>query len=174
MASKKVVYENYEKSRKREIAKTTLNQMGGYGKLESMVNARYFHYDDGDLTFRFSGSKEANLVKVHLNGDDLYDMTFYKEEMGHGVKEVGEIKDLYNDQLQNSFEDFTGTNISLTDRKEERIPICPPGYEFVRPHLNGDVRVKGFCRKIPDDRGQYFGFKSNREMMDHVRRLKER
>jgi hypothetical protein len=162
-----------------EIAKTTLSQLGGYGKLSSMINARNFAYGNGDLTFRFSGSDKADWVTIKLNGDDTYDMVFHKlGNSKYDIREVGKINDVYNDQLQDSFEEFTGLNISLSDRKPEKrtyLPVCAAGYEYVKAHTNTDgTYVRGFCRKIPEDRSQYFGFKSNHEMMDQVRKLKER
>jgi hypothetical protein len=107
-------------SRNEEIAKITLSQMGGAGKLESMINARNFAYGSSGLTFRFSGSSKADWVVVKLNGNDTYDMTFYKAADGkYDIREAGKIHDVYNDQLQNSFEDFTGLKLSLAGRRPE-------------------------------------------------------
>ena len=97
-----------------EIARTTLSQLGGYGKLTSMINARNFAYGNGDLTFRFSGSDKADWVTIKLNGDDTYDMVFHKlGNSKYDIKEAGKINDVYNDQLQGSFEEFTGLRLSL-------------------------------------------------------------
>ena len=107
-------------SRNDEIAKITLSQMGGAGKLESMINARNFAYGSSGLTFRFSGSSKADWVAVKLNGNDTYDMTFYKAADGkYDIREAGKIHEVYNDQLQDSFEGFTGLKISLAGRSPE-------------------------------------------------------
>lgn len=64
--------------------------------------------------------------------------------------------------------------------EEERKMMCGPGEEWVKPtdYLARDgiteVFRKGYCRKIPKDRQRVFGFRSEREMMDHVKKLKER
>lgn len=57
---------------------------------------------------------------------------------------------------------------------------CPDGFEYVRGHSEkSGTRVREFCRKIPEYRlkqiksGSYFGFKSDRELMDHVKKLRE-
>ena len=110
----------------REIAITTLNQLGNYGKMKAMIGIKDIIFDsDGTVSFRFSGSRKANTCTIHLNGSDLYDMTFYREGTGkitwskNGTvlipedKEVGKFTDLYNDQLTETFESFTGLRLSL-------------------------------------------------------------
>ena len=167
-----------------EIAQTTLSQLGGYGKLTSTIGAEYFTYKDNDLTFRFRGSDKSNLVSIKLNGYDTYDITFYKVGTKNNIKEVGKINDVYNDQLQDTFEEFTGLMLTLSNRDYETKEIreareireaCPEGFEYVRPHNNSDgTHVRGFCRKIPEDRKMYFGFRSEREMLDYVREVREK
>ena len=110
----------------KEIAITTMNQLGPYGHLKAMIGLRDMVYDsDGTVSFHFSGSRKANTCSIHLNGSDLYDMTFYKEGTGkitwskNGTvlipdeKEIGKFTDLYNDQLTETFESFTGLRLSL-------------------------------------------------------------
>ena len=110
----------------KEIAITTLKQLGPYGHLKAMIGIRDMIYDsDGTVSFHFSGCSKANTCTIHLNGSDLYDMTFYREGTGkitwskNGTvlipedKEVGKFTDLYNDQLTETFESFTGLRLSL-------------------------------------------------------------
>ena len=110
----------------KEIAITTMNQLGPYGHLKAVIGLRDMVYDsDGTVSFHFSGSRKANTCSIHLNGSDLYDMTFYKEGTGkitwskNGTvlipdeKEAGKFTDLYNDQLTEIFESFTGLRLSL-------------------------------------------------------------
>ena len=110
----------------KEIAITTLKQLGPYGHLKAMIGIRDMIYDsDGTVSFHFSGCRKANTCSIHLNGSDLYDMTFYKGGTGkitwskNGTvlipedKEVGKFTDLYNDQLTETFESFTGLRLSL-------------------------------------------------------------
>ncbi len=111
----------------KEIAATTLKQLGNYGKMKAMIGIHNIVCDpDGTLYFRFKVSRKANECVIHLNGNDLYDMTFYRngkgkleyqEECGTvfipSKKEVGKFTDLYNDQLTETFESFTGLRLSL-------------------------------------------------------------
>lgn len=70
----------------------------------------------------------------------------------------------------------------MTLRRIEPINgICPDGYEYVRGHTEkSGVRVRSFCRKIPEDRmrkirgGGFFGHKSDRELMEQIKKLRER
>ena len=110
----------------KEIAITTLNQLGEYGKMKAMIGIRDIVFDsDGTVSFKFSGSRKANACTIHLNAYDLYDMTFYRTGSGkvtwsaNGTvlipdeKEVGKFCDIYNDQLTERFEGFTGLKLSL-------------------------------------------------------------
>ena len=111
----------------KEIAATTLQQLGNYGKMKAMIGIHSLVCDpDGTLYFRFKVSRKANECVIHLNGNDLYDMTFYRNGKGKleyqegcgtvfmpNRKEVGKFTDLYNDQLTETFESFTGLRLSL-------------------------------------------------------------
>lgn len=111
----------------KEIAVTTLKQLGDYGKMKALIAIRDLVYDkDGTLSFRFSGSRKANTCTIHLNGSDLYDMTFYQGTsklkfdnktgtiLVPDVKTVKKYTDLYNDQLGVTFTEFTGLKLSLS------------------------------------------------------------
>lgn len=63
----------------KEVARTTLRQMGGVRRLQLMIGASHFVYsDDGTLKFRFDLCERANVVEVSLTPDDLYNVTFKK------------------------------------------------------------------------------------------------
>lgn len=59
-------------------------------------------------------------------------------------------------------------------RIDQRRAKCGPDEELVDEYTRSDgVIVKEHCRKIPSDRTRPFGYRSDREMMDHVRTLRE-
>lgn len=96
-----------------EIANTIIDQLGGYGKLAAMINAKYFTYDkNGTVNFRFSGCKKMNHIKISLNLKDLYDVEFYK--IGRfDWKVVANFNDVYAEDLKRLFKSETGLDISL-------------------------------------------------------------
>lgn len=98
------------------IAATIFKQLGG-GRFRAMTGAReLFAHNEGSggCSFklpRIPGVK-INYVKIILNANDLYDVTFgriFKDE----YKVISEFKDVYNDQLIGLFEDETGLATSL-------------------------------------------------------------
>src|SRR5437763_1905159 len=97
----------------KQIADTTAQYLGGYGRLNVMIGAKNFSYDkEGTLTFRFKMCKKANCVRFKLNGKDLYDVEFLK--LGKvDFKVVKEYNDLYFDQLRKIFEEYTGLYLTL-------------------------------------------------------------
>jgi hypothetical protein len=97
----------------KQIAETTLAQLGGAGRLSTMVGAKHFSHDvKGALSFRFAGCKKANHIEITLNGKDLYDIQFYK--LGrYEIKKVKEYGDIYADMLQDVIERYTGLCLSL-------------------------------------------------------------
>ena len=110
----------------KEIALTTLGQLGNYGKMKTMIGMRDIVYDaDGTVSFKFSGCRKANTCTIHVNSLDLYDITFFRAGTGkiswsaNGTvlipdeKEIEKFTDLYNDQLRETFESFTGLKLSL-------------------------------------------------------------
>lgn len=90
--------------------KTTINQMGGYGKLKAMINMRDIIADSNNncFYFKFSGSKKLNLCKITLNSMDTYDLTFYLN-----AKEKKCLKDIYAENLIEIFETTTCLRLSL-------------------------------------------------------------
>ncbi len=97
------------KKEAQRIALTTLEQLGGHGKLKAMIGARKISHDnEGTLFFTFSGSRKANEVRIILTPTDTYDMNFYKNG-----KHKEEYNDIYSDKLKPVFEESTGLYISL-------------------------------------------------------------
>jgi len=89
-----------------------INQMGGFNKLSIMINARCFVKDENSLTFKFSGSKLFNCLKIKLNESDLYDLTFYK--LGKmNIKKIEEYKNIYAENLISIFENKTNLLLSF-------------------------------------------------------------
>jgi len=96
-----------------EIAQIIINQLGGFGKLKAMINARNF-VTDGDykLTFHFSGSRLFNAITIFLNAMDTYDLRFMKLGKFDIIKEL-KTEGIYNDMLIDVFENTTKLRLSL-------------------------------------------------------------
>ena len=84
-----------------------------------MTGARQFVCDERYLYFRIGRNKcGANLVKIALNGLDLYDMTFERVQVSQKTletkrKTISEHNDVYADQLQSVFTQVTGLHTHL-------------------------------------------------------------
>ena len=90
-----------------------ITQMGGIEHLKNTVQANFLNDRDA-LVVRFQRSPKANVLKIKLNGLDLYDMTFYFQ--GHdpcnlGLQKTGLFKDVYDIQIKEIFNEFTGLHI---------------------------------------------------------------
>ena len=61
-----------------QIAQTIIKQLGGSGRLTAMIGARSFVAGDDyvDIRFTAKAANKSNLIKVALNSNDLYDVTF--------------------------------------------------------------------------------------------------
>ena len=95
----------------RLVADTIAEQLGGYGKLEAMINAKNFAYDDNSLTFKFSGNKHVNCISISLNKYDTYNVTYYKiKKLDFEVVLEAEV---YADNLKESIQDNIGLRLSL-------------------------------------------------------------
>ena len=98
-----------------DIALTTFNYLGGRNKLKVMIGAKDFAYDskNGDISFKFPRAKKGiNYIKIHLNGKDLYDITFGKiVKFDYTV--INKIDDVYFDELKSSIEKTIGLYLSL-------------------------------------------------------------
>lgn len=101
-------------------AETTINQLGGFGKLKAMVGAHNFLKDSNWVSFKFKGSKNSNYVKITLEADDTYTVEFWKVfNMNRKTFEIKKPKfwsagkGLYADMLIREFETTTGLYLSL-------------------------------------------------------------
>jgi curved DNA-binding protein CbpA len=123
----------YDNETAKRIGDTIIAQMGGYGRLQSMLGAKNFTYSrKGEMTFQFKLCKKASHCRItYLEGKDLYKMEFIKipkakrENKGDSDKQayyltvtqppktVETFEDLYVDQLKPIFENFTGLKLSL-------------------------------------------------------------
>ncbi len=98
------------------VANTILEQLGGR-KFTVMTGARNFVGDFSGLSFRLPGAggfcaDGINYVKVALNGNDEYDMTFSRIR-GMKVTQVAKYDGVQFDQLQELFTKATGLQTSL-------------------------------------------------------------
>ena len=82
-----------------------------------MVGANNFLFEgDGTFRFNFKMSRKASLVRITLNGLDLYDVKFYKKKKQGFIYDyviAQEYNNVYNDQLKTLFEEFTGLYLTL-------------------------------------------------------------
>ena len=98
-------------------ATTIIQQMGGFGKLKAMVNARDFCALKAGVKFRFTGSRMSNICIVNLDEAlDLYDFELWRVGTRKGQiysKLVHTETGLYFDMLKPTFEEETGLRLSL-------------------------------------------------------------
>ena len=102
------------------IAGEILRQLGGR-RFVAMTGARAVMRDGSALIFRLPGAggfckAGINLVRIELNGQDLYDVKFQKLRRVGGVPTVAlvsEAGDVYAEDLRQVFEDHTGLRTSL-------------------------------------------------------------
>lgn len=94
-----------------QIALTTIDHLGGFKALKTMVNARGFSYsDNGAISFQISGNKRMNFVRVKLNANDLYDLEGLYVTV-KGAKTVAEETDIFCEDLKEAFERLTGLTL---------------------------------------------------------------
>lgn len=85
------------------VANTILQQLGGF-RFAAMTGAKNFIGDKDSLLFKIGrNTAKVALVKIRLNGKDLYDMMFYKSSGDL----IDEVKDLYAEDLERVFTDKT-------------------------------------------------------------------
>ena len=111
-----------------QVAQTILQQMGGSGRITTMIGAKNFvSYPDerdseygeglGGVSFKFpkaGGTNKPNYVKIILDPDDTYTMTFGATR-GTTFKVINEVKGVYNDQLIPIFESESGLALKLNN-----------------------------------------------------------
>jgi hypothetical protein len=95
----------------------TLSALGGYGLLRETLGVKPSFLCrglEGELILRFGGFDRANKVKIALDEIDSYTMTFYCFSFSpenRGCQVVAEFEGIDRDQLQHSFEEFTGLSL---------------------------------------------------------------
>jgi hypothetical protein len=96
---------------------TILLQLGGTGRLNMMTGAKNFMKTDSGVQFNIGrNAKSVNMVRVTLNGNDLYDVEFGRVRKVKGVptyKVLNKHADVYNDMLVELFESNTGMYLTF-------------------------------------------------------------
>lgn len=103
-----------------QVAQTILQQLGG-NKFLAMIGAKNLmsHGAENALSFRLSSTmtkNKSNHIKITLNGNDLYDVTFSKI-FKMTVKEISSFSDVYAENLVELFESETGLATKLFEGK---------------------------------------------------------
>lgn len=110
-----IINSTYTDQEHKTMADEILRQLGGR-QFIAMTGARNFHYSStessGNLSFRFMGSRAANYLKITLEASDTYTLTFYTIRK-FTAKIVKVYTDIYNEDLQRIFTDFTGLYTTL-------------------------------------------------------------
>ena len=91
----------------KQIAATIKQQLGG-ARFCIMTGAKQFSYsEDGSLNFRIPRTKNIRAIRITLDADDTYTMTFFSIRK-LDCKVVHEVSGVYCDQLQSVFTSKTG------------------------------------------------------------------
>lgn len=95
-----------------DIAKTILKQLGG-NRVRAMTGAKTFVAIEKGLMFTFpqTGAK-PNHVRIELNGNDEYDVSFWKIR-GSKAAMMKKLAGVPVENLVSTFEDETGLYLSL-------------------------------------------------------------
>jgi len=100
-----------------DIAHTIMNQLGGFRRLGMMAGAKDFVAIENGVQFKIGrNAKRINMVRITLNGLDLYNVEFGYVTKYNGTpsfKVKSKIDDVYNDMLVNLFESNTGMYLTL-------------------------------------------------------------
>jgi hypothetical protein len=97
-----------------QIFTETLSAMGGYALLQDALGLRpsfLCRGMEGELIMHFNSCDHCSKVKIELTEIDLYSMTFYRfsrAAVDRGCQVVEVVEDISREQLQHSFEEFTG------------------------------------------------------------------
>lgn len=103
---------NYEM--RQQIAQTILNQLGG-NKFKVMTGSHSFGISDCGLHFKIrKNNTKASVVQIDLDvSKDLYTMIFSSFTMAKGLETVAHFEEVYAEDLQTVFKEFTGLDTSL-------------------------------------------------------------
>jgi len=109
----------YDATEAQQIAKTIGQQLGGLGKVSSMIGATNFmSHREGALSFRFKAKaikvngKSPNYIKITLDPSDTYTVEFGRIH-GYDYTVVQTDSDVYCDQLRPLIEVATGLYLSM-------------------------------------------------------------
>ncbi len=98
----------------KEIAQTIIQQMGGNGRLKAMIGMWNPCVEENGISFRFKGSKIANYIKVILEGNDTYTVTFMLiDAHKDSCTEVKSFDNVGDVMLKDIFEETTKLRLSL-------------------------------------------------------------
>mgnify|MGYP001575726484 CR=1 FL=1 len=100
-----------------EAARTVISQLGGMGRLRTMVGAYDLlrGYDEAGwpaFSFKFKGSKSFNFARITLTPLDVYAVRIGKVS-GYKLINVKDFTDIYAEQLRPLFERTTGLYLSM-------------------------------------------------------------
>ena len=87
------------------VAETILQQLGGV-TFKLFTGAKNFVHGDRELNFSIGrNSKRVNKVRIKLQGDDTYTMTFFRvTKRGLNVTVMAEVAGVYAESLRRVFE----------------------------------------------------------------------
>lgn len=108
------------------VGKTILQQMGGPGRLAAMLGVKHFAWLPNGVQFKWPNKERAkgNAVRITLRPDDTYDMEFITVS-GTSMKPVKKYEGVYNDQLIELFEKWTGWYLSIGGGRKPRTGTKP-------------------------------------------------
>jgi hypothetical protein len=100
---------------RRVIAENILYQLGGSSLLTVTIQARNFKIgSNGSVTFRFSGFRGANRVRIYLSDYDTYDMEFsYHHIRTDTITVRRTYKYIHMDKMKEVFEQYIKRKIQL-------------------------------------------------------------
>lgn len=95
------------------IAQTIISQLGGGRILQMFIGLKQLINEPNGVTLVFPLPKHpgaVNMVRITLNGLDLYDMEFIRTR-GASQKVVKEFNNVYAEDIKDRFEEGTGLYI---------------------------------------------------------------
>lgn len=96
-----------------QIAQTTLDQLGGAGRLTAMIGFHSSNYDkNGVLGFKFRGSRKYNYAQITLADDDTYTVRLVKI-VKWDIRAEQTWSGIHADGLRDLFETETKLRLSL-------------------------------------------------------------
>lgn len=140
-----IIYEDggqVNRERDIQIAKTILMQLGGSNRLQMFTGAYNFVAVPNGVSFRIK-NRSVNYVKIVLNAMDTYDIEFGLIR-GVNYKIVKELSGIYNDQLVEVFNRYTGMVLRL--RKGGAIQ----GEENAEMVMNQNLQIRHHTEELEE------------------------